>query len=115
MRQCQRNVVATLKQALLAKRLDLEAIRMLSIRRVHRLRVQVDRQLETRKRLHRMEQPIDVVLGQHDRQQAVLEAIVVENICKRRRDQRTKAVIKQRPWRVLARAAAPEISSRKQD
>jgi len=43
------------EQALLAKRLDVKAIRMLAIGRVHRLRVQVNRQLETRKRHHRME------------------------------------------------------------
>src|SRR5438034_5630304 len=48
-RQCQRNVVVTVKQALLAKRLDVEAIRVLAIGRAPRLRVQVDRQLEAGK------------------------------------------------------------------
>ena len=54
-RQCQRNVIVTVEQALLAKRLDVEAIRMLAIGRVHRLRIEVDRQPEAGKCLHGVE------------------------------------------------------------
>src|SRR6185503_5268987 len=61
------------------------------------------------------EQAVDGRVGQHDRQQAVLEAVVVEDVRVRRRDQRAKAVIGERPRRVLARAAAAEVAPREQD
>ena len=61
------------------------------------------------------EQPIDLRLRQHDRQQAVLEAVVVEDVGVRRRDHRAEAVVGERPRRVLARAAAAEVAAREQD
>ena len=114
-RKGQRNVVVAVEQALLAKRLDVEAIRVLTIGRVHRLRFEIDRQLESRKRVRRMEQPVDLFFAKSDRKETVLEAIVVEDVGERRRDQRAKAVIQKRPRRVLARAATAEIPARKKD
>ncbi len=50
-----------------------------------------------------------------DRQHAVLEAVVVENIAERGRDHAADAEIHQRPGRVLARRAAAEIVAGDQD
>src|SRR5207244_5688945 len=61
------------------------------------------------------EQPIDLVTCEHDRQQAVLAAVVVEDVGERRSYDRAKAVVEERPGRVLARAAAAEIAPREQD
>ena len=61
-----------------------------------------------------MEQMVDAQFGQHDRQQAIFEAVVVENIGERRRDDGAKTVIRQRPGRVLAAGAAAEVLARKQ-
>ena len=81
----------------------------------HRLPLEVDGQREAGERPHRVEQPVDRGLGQHDRQQAVLVAVVEEDVGVRRRDQRPEAVVGQRPGRVLARAAAAEVAPREQD
>ena len=52
---------------------------------------------------------------QDDGQQTVLEAVVEEDVAERGRDERAKAVVEQRPRRVLARAAAAEVAAREQD
>ena len=44
-----------------------------------------------------------------DRQHAVLEAVVVEDVAELRRDHAADAVVHQRPGRVLARGAAAEV------
>ena len=50
------------------------------------------------------------ILGRHrDRQNAVLETVVVENVGERGRDHAADAEIEERPRRVLARGAAAEI------
>src|SRR5262249_25217862 len=108
----QRNVVVAVQQAFAPERIDVEAIRVRAVRRAHRLRLEVDRQLEAGKRLDRVEEAIDFILGEHDRQQSVLETVVEEDVGKRRRDQRSESEIEQCPRRVLARAAAAEISAR---
>src|SRR5690606_12273518 len=48
-------------------------------------------------------------LRQDDRQQAVFEAVVVENIGKTRRDDGAKAIFIQRPGRVFAAGATTEV------
>ena len=50
-----------------------------------------------------------------DRQDAVLEAVVVEDVAERGRDHAADAEIQQRPRRVLAARAAAEIVARDQD
>src|SRR5574337_987454 len=52
---------------------------------------------------------------QVDRQPAVLEAVVEEDVGIARRDQRAKAVLLQRPGRVLAARPAAEVLAREQD
>ena len=54
--------------------------------------------------------------GRHlDRQDAVLEAVVVEDVGERGGDHAADAEVEQRPGRVLARGAAAEVLARHQD
>ncbi len=77
--------------------------------------VKVNRQLVAGGRQAAMEQVFDRRFGQADRQQAILEAVVVEDVGKARRDDRSKAVIFQGPGGMLSAAARAEIASRQQD
>src|SRR5262245_37565468 len=90
------DVVETVDEAVLAERIDVEAERHRPVGRSHPLALEVDGELEAGKRLHRIEEPADFELGQHDRQQAVLEAVVEEDVGVRRRDQRAKSVVEKR-------------------
>src|SRR6266436_3950794 len=58
---------------------------------------------------------IRVFLGDAARQDAVLEAVVVEDVAERGRDHAADAEIHERPRRVLAARAAAEIVARDQD
>ena len=60
-------------------------------------------------------QLVDVFLRQHDRQDAVLEAVVEEDVGEAGRDDAADAEVLQRPGRVLARRAAAEIVAGDQD
>src|SRR3954454_6431151 len=57
----------------------------------------------------------DDLLGQHDRQQADLRAVGVEDVGEARRDDRAEAVVLQAPRGVLARGAAAEVLTRDED
>ena len=46
---------------------------------------------------------------ERDRQHAVLETVIREDVGKRRRDDRAKAELAERPWRMFARRSAAEI------
>ena len=54
-------------------------------------------------------------LGEHDRQQADLGAVGVEDVGEARGDDRLEAVVLQAPGRVLARGAAAEVLARDED
>ena len=60
-------------------------------------------------------QLVDLLARQHDRQDAVLEAVVVEDVGEAGRDDAADAEIQQRPGRVLARRAAAEILAGDED
>ncbi|GBH23829.1 hypothetical protein BvRS1_08780 [Burkholderia vietnamiensis] len=108
MTQRQADVVIAVQQTVLAERGDLERI-LAAVARAHDLRLEVDRQLIAVERVRVVEQVIDLLLGQHDRQQPVLVAVVEEDVGEARRDDRAEAVLLERPRRVLARAAAAEV------
>jgi hypothetical protein len=78
----------------------------------HHLPRQVDRQPVTREGRHLVEQLGHLRFGQHDGQDAVLEAVVEEDVGEAGRDQRAEAVLPQRPGRVLAAGAAAEVLAR---
>src|SRR5690606_41961848 len=61
-----------------------------------------------------LEQLVDLILFQYDRQQAVLEAVVVEDVGKARRDDGAEAILVQRPRRMFARRATAKVLTRQQ-
>jgi hypothetical protein len=62
-----------------------------------------------------VEQPLDQRFVHRDRQHAVLEAIVEENVGKAGRDHHAETVVLQSPNGVLAAGAATEIAASHQD
>jgi hypothetical protein len=60
-------------------------------------------------------QLVEVFLADDDRQNAVLEAVVVEDVGEAGGDHAADAEIEQRPGRVLARGAAAEIVAGDED
>ena len=76
---------------------------------------QIDRQRGVGAALGVVEQLLQVLRRDLDRQHAVLEAVVVEDVAERGRDHAADAEIHQRPGRVLARGAAAEIVAGDQD
>src|SRR3974390_2550861 len=58
-----------------------------------------------------VEQPLVGALIDHDRQQTVLERVGAEDVCDLTADHRPKAIVQQRPGRVLARGTATEVST----
>src|ERR1700754_2089291 len=112
--QRERDVVETVDQAILAERLDIETDAA-AVRRDDDLVLKVYAPLVAREGLDFIEQARHFEFGQDDRQQAILEAIVEENIRIRRRDDGAKAVLLQGPGRMLAAGTAAEILAREQD
>ena len=93
---------------MLAERVDLEAVD-LAIRAGHGLRLQVDLQLITRLGFNLLKQFINFCIAEDDRQQAVLETVVEENVGVTRRDDAAETVLFQRPRRVFTARAAAEV------
>src|SRR5690606_19874667 len=112
--QGQADLVEPVEQALLAEGVDLEAIH-LAVRFDHRLLGQVDAQPVAWRGVHLGEQAVNGRLVEHDRQQAVLEAVAVEDLGEARRDDRTDAPVGQRPRSVLAARAATEVGPGEKD
>src|SRR5579862_4648528 len=115
MGQRQSDVVETIEKAVLAKRVDVELERRAGVDRRHRLSLEIDGKPEAGERSRFMEQAVHFAGLEHDRQQAVLEAVVEEDVRVRRRDDGAEAVVAESPRRMLARAAATEVAARKQD
>src|SRR5438309_1845123 len=79
-RKREADFVEAIQQAVLAKRVDLEAEHGAAIGGRHRLPLEVDGELESGKRRNVVEQSVDSRLRKDDGQQAVLEAIVEKNV-----------------------------------
>ncbi len=106
--QRQADIVQTVEQAMLAEGIDLK-LQHLAIRTSHGLRLKVDTELITRLGLDLCKQLINLCVAQNDRQQAILEAVIEEDVGIARRDDAAKAVFFQRPGRVLTAGAAAEV------
>ena len=87
----------------------------LPVRACDRLRRKIDRQPRIGPLAGVVHQRLDRLGRQHDRQDAVLEAVAVEDIGEAGRDDSADAIVQQRPGRVLARAAAAEVLTRDDD
>src|SRR4051812_12704758 len=113
--QRQSNLVQSVQQAILAETVHVKSEYLAAIGIRDRLRAKIDDQLEARKGSDIIEYPVHLRFGQHDRQQSILETIVIENVGVARCNNRAKSVIFQRPRRMLTRRTATEVLSREQN
>ena len=79
-----------------------------------RARFQIGRQLVAGMAAAPLEQIFDLLFAEHDRQHAVLEAVVVEDVGEAGRDEHAEALVFERPRGMLAAGAAAEIAPREQ-
>src|SRR6185437_10454021 len=114
MAQGERDVVVAAEKTELAKRLDLEGQR-LAAGPHHDLTLQIDRQRVADEGRHLVEERTRLVLAEDDRQQAVLEAVVEEDVGVAGREDGAKAILLERPWRMLARRTAAEVLACQED
>ncbi len=112
MLQRQADAIQAVEHAVAAEIVDLKAVGF--IPGFNYLRFQIHFKRNARVGLHQLEQLIDLLVAQGHRQQLVIEAVAVKDIGKARGDNDLKAVIGQRPRRVLARGAAAEVFPRQQ-
>src|SRR5215469_1369841 len=99
---------------MLAERVEIEA-HHLAVRPRYCLSFEVDRHYGVGALPGVVHQLVDGLLGQGDRQNAVLEAVVIKNVRKTRRNDAPDTKIEQRPWRVLATRPATKIVGADQD
>jgi hypothetical protein len=112
MLQRQADAIQAVEHAVAAEIVDLKAVGF--IPGFNYLRFQIHFKRNARVGLHQLEQLVDLLVAQGHRQQLVIEAVAVKDIGKARGDNDLKAVIGQRPRRVLARGAAAEVFPRQQ-
>src|SRR5262245_24205660 len=109
------DLVEPVEQAVLAELVDVETEALRAIDGRDRLLLQINHQSKTGKRRSVVEELVDLGLRQGDRQEAVLQRVVLEDLPERRCDYGAEAVVAQRPRRVLARGADAEVLAREQD
>ena len=112
--QGQADVVETIQQAVFPLAIDREGDHLAG-RGGHGLCGQVDIEAVALGRLGLLEQAIDHIGGQHDGQDAILEAVVEEDIGEGGRDDGAKTIVFQRPRRMFARRTATEVLPCQQD
>ena len=102
------------QEHLLGERVDLEVDRR-AVRQQHAFLGEVDGQLRVGVALDQLPQPAVDLRRHDDRQQPVLEAVAAEDVGEAGREDRADAPRRQRPRRVLARRAGPEVVADEQD
>src|SRR5262249_35630125 len=78
--QRQADLVQAVQQAMLAEGIDVESELLRAVDGRDQLLFQVDRQFETGKGRSVVKQPVDLALAQRDRQEAVLQRVVLEDL-----------------------------------
>src|SRR5581483_304632 len=102
------DILEPVQQAMLAESVDLE-LHAAAIGAGDLLLLEVDREDRVGAARSVVHQLVENVLGDLDRQNAVLEAVVVEDVGEAGGDDAADAEIQERPGRVLAGRAAAEI------
>lgn len=110
-RHGQPDIIQAIDQAMLPERLDLERRQLFPVRRPDDLVGQIDFDLAAGRRLGRDGGQCGPV-GDAQRQHAVLERVVEEDVAEAGRDDALDAEIEQRPGSVLAAGAAAEVGTR---
>src|SRR3546814_12540078 len=104
--------IQAIDQTVLAERLDIER-KFAAVLRNNDLAFQIDTQFVARTALDFIKQPRNLTPRQHDGQQAVLDAVVEENIGISRRNNGSKTEQRQSPGSVLAAGTATNNQNRK--
>lgn len=113
MLQRQADIIEPLQQELAAMLIQIEADgETLAV--LNRFVLQINAQFVAFIRCRTLEQFLDLLFAQLDRQNAVLKAVIVENVGKRRCDDDFKTIVLNRPWRMLTGRAAAEVGAGKQ-
>ena len=112
--QGEADVVKAVEQAILAEGLHVERD-LFALGAHDDLAFQVDGELVAGEGQNFVKQLGHRGLGQHDGQQAVLEAVIEEDVGKAGGDDGAKAILVQRPGGVLAARSAAEVLARQQD
>jgi hypothetical protein len=102
------DIVEAVEQAMLAERIDVELDRS-AVRSADLLFGKIDGDRRIRAAVRVVEELLEILGRHHDRQDPVLEAVVVENVGEACRDHAANAEIEEGPGCVLARGAAAEI------
>src|SRR5689334_9636289 len=105
--QTEPDIVKSLQQALATERVDTER-QFEAFPVSYSLGLQIDSQAIALISIRPAEKIVHLSFGQRHRQNAILEAVVIEDICVAGRDDRAKAVVQNCPWRVLPARPAPE-------
>src|ERR1700746_1089351 len=92
---------------MLAERIDLER-HLAAVGAADFLVGEVDGQRRIGDAFGVVEQLVEVFLGNADRQDAVLEAVVVKNVAERGRDHAADAEVEQGPWGMIGARRASE-------
>src|SRR5262249_7433599 len=82
---------------------------------VNFLLLEVDRQLVAGIKFYEFKQPVNPLFRQTDGKEPVLKTVVIEDVGKRRSENRAKSIITQGPGRVFTGRAAAEIRASQQD
>src|SRR5712664_1272187 len=111
MAERERNTVHAGQQAFLLERFDFKPVDR-AVRPAHRLRFKIDGEVAPRRPVQQGAERRDPLGSKRHRQQAILEAVVEEDVAEARRHHPPDAVIVERPHGVLARRPAAEIALR---
>src|SRR5690606_5738425 len=112
--QSQPNIIQTIEQTMFAESIYFKR-EGASSRANHYLLLKVDQQLVSHACFHLIKQGIDFFCIQYDRQNAVLEAIVIENISIAWRNNAAKTIIQERPRRMFATRTTTKVLTRQQN
>src|SRR6202171_2442508 len=109
--QGQAGIVETVREAMFVERIDIEGDDA-AIGAANFLGFEIDRERRIGAALGVIHELGEVFWRNNDRKNTVLEAVVIENIGKTRRDDAADSKVEERPGSMLARGAATEIISR---
>ena len=114
MPQGEADIVPTVEEAAASEGIDLEAVAHPAFS-LNLLLLQVNRHPKASRFSNALKNGFHLLLGKPHREQAVLEAVVEEDVRKRGSDDATEAVVQKGPRGVFPRGAAPEVGSGDQD
>ena len=109
--QREADVVQAIEQQVAAERLYLECRGNLLVIVPYALTVKINIQRISGRSLSLLQNPLNDILGQYHRKQAILEAVVKEYVGEARRDDTSETVVLQCPGRMLARRAGAEVAT----